>query len=191
MNFNVGTLMDIALLVMLAATVFLAFRLTLGLRHFRQKSGQMERLMLLLQTELAKAEEMIGRLQATARLSNGEFSKIANESKFLSDELRFMNEAGNNLAERLEKLAERNNSASVVAKDVTPESQVPKSGFSIADRDYAAEWSQEDSGNDNVFAGFGEDGVVLTEARGLKSQAERELYAALQTHKLRQRGGTQ
>lgn len=198
---SVSFLIDIGMLIFLAATVMVAFRLNINLKRFRDSRKEMEGLVNRLTTNIERAEKAIAGLQVGARNSGADLDKKIKESKFLGDELKFMNEAGNSLAARLEKLADRNReliekieaagglgpnpstfeSAIVVkeqARPVTPAHrphQEAEFGFTIQDREFDED---EDELDDLDFE--------LEEASGLQSQAEREFFQALQK---RQRAG--
>ncbi len=103
---NVAFFLDAGLLALLGGTVVLVFKLNLNLRHFRESRFEMEGLVNRLTVNVERAEKAIAGLQVSARNSGADMDKKIKESKFLADELKFMNDAGNNLATRLEKLAE-------------------------------------------------------------------------------------
>lgn len=203
MDFSIGFIVDVAVLVLLAMTAYLAFRLNGHLRNFRESRSDMEGLVNRLSANIERAEKAIAGLQVSARNSGADMDKKIKESKFLSDELNFMNEAGNNLATRLEKLAEANRallgqieSAGGLGPDSVPVPSRPASnqhmqsdirvadiaprraesaGFAIHDRD-AMESDDADMDDLNfLLGGSGEE-----EATALQSQAEREFFQALQ-----------
>jgi hypothetical protein len=192
-----GLAMDIAILVLLAATVFIAFRLNANLRNFRESRSEMEGLVNRLTANIDRAEKAVGALQAASRERGADLDKKVKEARFLGDELKFMNEAGNALAERLEKLAEKNRDLveklesasarpslplqsnikvkSIPVNDIPDFSAPADNGFSIRDRD------MEDGEDEFDF--------LLDEALDtLQSQAERELYAMFQERKRTGRG---
>ena len=198
---NLAFIMDVSILVLLAATVFLAFRLNVNLRNFKESRFEMEGLVNRLTSNIDKAEKAIGGLQNAARNSGKELDEVISDAKPLADELRFMTEAGNILANRLEKLAERNremvdkienaggigHGTQITYKEPLPkgthtqvatpkaakvEDDAPR-GFMIQDRDYG------DDADDDVF----NDEFISAESSGLQSQAERELFEALQKNK--------
>lgn len=108
MSYDVGLLLDGLILVFLSVTIFYAARLSLFLKNFRDQRNGMQLLIRDLSTTIDKAEASIHTMKEHAKLSELELREIVNEAKFLSDELRFMNETGDSLADRLEKLADRN-----------------------------------------------------------------------------------
>ena len=185
-------IMDTGMLVLLAATVYLAFRLNLNLRRFKESRSEMEALVARLTGNIDKAERAIGGMQNAARNAGKDLDEIISDAKALSDELKFMNETGNNLAGRLEKLAERNRefvdkieAAGGVAQISSPSKSQPIRieqtktedairGFAIHDREFDASF-EDDEDDDLADEDFG----------GLQSQAERELFEALQKGKPR------
>lgn len=189
MVLNFAFFMDVTILILLAATVFLAFRLSMSLRRFRDSRREMEGLIVRLTTNIDRAEKAIGGMQNSAQTSGAKLQEIINSSKNLSDELHFMNDAGNRLAERLEKLAEKNRNLAADIENTggvknTPisflqhepfekkkeEPEQDAAGFMIQDREY-----EEDNYEDLDDVDFGDE----QPAAGFQSQAERELYEAL------------
>lgn len=190
---NIAMVMDIAILVLLAATVWLAFRLNLGLKHFKDSRKEMEGLVTRLTSNIDKAERAIQGMQQAARTAGRDLDEVISDAKVLSDELKFMNEAGNNLATRLEKIAERNREASekieerITVTQVSSSSKSPQiklddspRGFAIHDRDFDAALDDEDD-----FDEFEDLSDEDFGGAGLQSQAERELFEALQKGKAR------
>lgn len=197
MPLSVNFIMDAGILILLAATVFVAFRLNLNLKKFRDSRAEMEGLVGRLTVNIERAEKAIAGLQVGARNSGADLDKKIKESKFLADELKFMNEAGEGLAQRLEKLAERNREllgkieaaggvgpspsafgSTIVLKEAPPPARIEfpadeedEFGFAIQDR----ELDLEDEIDDLDFE--------LEEVSGLQSQAEREFFQALQKRK--------
>lgn len=101
-------ILDGLIILLLGATVFFAARLSLHLKTFRDSRKDLERLIRDLSTHIQRAEGAIGGLRETARDTGRDLQAMINEAKALSEELQLMHEAGDNLAGRLEKLAERN-----------------------------------------------------------------------------------
>ncbi|PZO86524.1 MAG: hypothetical protein DI626_06325 [Micavibrio aeruginosavorus] len=189
MSLSVGFIMDAGMLVLLAATVFLAFRLSMSLRDFRESRSDMEGLVNHIAVNISQAEAAVSGMQNVARKTGLELDEIINDAKKLADELRVMNDSGNNLAGRLEKLAEKNRSLieqmeqgaaafQASARQVrkpqqyeVDEEPAPRGGFSIRDRD-----ADNDLSDEAIFG-----------SAGMPSKAERELLEALQGSKTRRR----
>lgn len=194
MTFGMSFVMDVAILVLLAATVYFAFRLSLSLRNFKESRFEMEGLVNRLTANIDHAEKAIAGMQNSARKVGLELDEIIGDAKKLADELRIMNESGNSLAGRLEALADRNRAMveQLESKNLTamsepirynkglprmlqtPVEDATPRGFVIQDRDYDDDL-QDDDFDDSVDDGF-------------QSQAERDLYEALQNNKTRPRG---
>ena len=191
MDYNIAFYMDAAILALLAATVFLAFRLSLSLRTFKESRFEMEGLVNRLSSNIDKAEQAIGGMQNSTRKAGAELDEVISDAKRIRDELKLMNESGNSLASRLENIAVRNREMVEQIENAPPApirynkelAPIPKDdleeelnrGFVLHDRDFLDE--------DNY-----DDDMEEPHEGGLQSQAERELYEALQTSKIRQRG---
>ncbi len=105
---SLGLLVDVSILILLGVTIYYAARLSVYLKTFHDGRKDMNFLIQDLSTSVSRAENAIKGMQASADQSGLKLQDVINEAKFLADELRFMNEAGDSLANRLEKLAERN-----------------------------------------------------------------------------------
>ena len=173
MGYDITLLLDGLILVFLCVTIFYAARLSLFMKSFRQGRSEMQRLIDDLMVTIDKAESSIAMMKKNAIDVEGEIREVINESKFLSDELRFMNETGDGLANRLEKLADRNrelvdlmeNSGGIGTQKITPyEPSAPKKSvpkppieetFEIDDFDLDASTMDEDDEFDFMALGDG------------------------------------
>lgn len=108
MSYDVSLLLDGLILVFLCVTIFYAARLTLFMKSFRQSRDQISYLIKDLNRVITAAEGSIANMQENAGTTEVVMREAIVEAKFLSDELRFMTETGDGLADRLEKLADRN-----------------------------------------------------------------------------------
>lgn len=108
MSYDISLLLDGLILVFLCVTIFYAARLSLFMKSFREGRSEMQRLVQDLSVTIDKAEASVANMKDHAGSTEVELKEIINKAKFLSEELRFMNETGDGLANRLEKLADRN-----------------------------------------------------------------------------------
>lgn len=108
MSGQIALLLDGLILIFLCVTIFYAARLSMFLKTFREGRAGMQILIRDLTTTIAKAEVSITTTKRQMSEAEQELRTVINEAKFLSDELRYMNEGGDSLANRLEKLADRN-----------------------------------------------------------------------------------
>lgn len=178
--------MDFAILALLAATVFIGFKLMMSLRNLHEARSEMEGLLNRLTSNIDRAENAIGGLQNAAKNSGVSLQAIINDSKFLADELKFMNEAGNSLAGRLEKLAEKNRelvgqleSAGGMGVQEIRFKTLPqqiKTQEQIEMEEFERELALLDAEDG---AGAGAHDTLMLDMPPLQSQAERELYEAL------------
>ena len=125
-----------------------------------------------LSKNIDEALRAIDGLKMAGDRSGRELQKIINDSKMMAEELQIINESANNIATRLEKLAEN---GSAVPQGAAQTKNIPatparnpavtdRPAFFIHDRDYSDE------------APVSEEEDV---PEHLQSQAEKELFAAL------------
>lgn len=179
-----GLVMDILLLLFLAATMFIGWRLTKSINVFRKSRKELDKLVQDLSRQIERADGAVSGLKNTARDAGQGLQSLIGESRALSEELQLMTQSGDALAMRLERLAERNReiaerieragvSAPMPAQPAPQREDrpvAPVSGFSIRDRDI--EFGDDvESDDDRVFASDDQDDG--------HSRAERELMAAM------------
>ena len=213
---------DILIAILLAATIFYAVRLTFHLRNFRQNRRELDKLINNLNSEIDTAHKAIEGLRTTSQEAGEDLQDKISKAQGLSEELQLMNEAGDNLAARLEKLAERNRHVAETIEEHglnafeshitggttgrTPKKQrtgntaVPRQAsaasressqpFQIRDPDYVRGEHEDDQVQARADGLFANESEAFDEAtyNSLKSQAERDLYAAL--HKKKRSGGS-
>lgn len=208
MSMDVGQIIDALILILLCVTIFYAARLSMFMNNFRDSKAEFDVLMDNLSRNIQRAEMAIATMRGLATTSGAELQTIVNESKFLADELRFMNDSGDNLAGRLEKLAERNRElinllenaggigpssvklnqfpgrsrmAPEDLEDDAPDHRAP-SFFKIHDREF--ERGDTDGGDD-----WSEPASAAAADDGFQSQAEKDLYEALQKGRQKTKAG--
>lgn len=164
-----GLFMDGLVLVFLGATIFFAMRLSTHLKNFRDGRKDLERLIRDLSTQIDKAEHSIDALKVSARDIARDLQQQLDESKTMSAELEIMTRGANNMADRLDKSAERHRGNDAIFD----QNAAPPRGKPVAGRD--------------EFPGFA---IRDTEAEHggdvpSESVAERELLEALQSRKHR------
>lgn len=108
MSYDIGLLLDGLILVFLCVTIFYAARLSIFLKSFREGRNGVQLLIRDLSITVDKAQESIQEMKIHAQETENQLIETINEAKFLSDELKFMTETGDSLADRLEKIANRN-----------------------------------------------------------------------------------
>lgn len=179
-------ILDAAVILLLAGTIFYAIRLSMHIQAFRDSRKDMEKLLGDLAAHIEKAERAIEGLRENARQSGRDLQAHINEAQSLSEELQIMSQSGNRLASRLEKLADKNARAPArpsykpdLAGDKprsleaipSNNSGEPFSGFAIHDREF-------EEGMDE--SGFLPGDFEEEETEEFGSRAERELFEALQ-----------
>src|SRR5438105_3674100 len=101
-------ILDVAVIVLLAAVLFFAIRLQKQLSEFRAGRQDFAALVGDLGRSVTKAEKAIEGLRDTARASGRDLQAQIDAARALSDELQIITEAGDNLAGRLERAAQGN-----------------------------------------------------------------------------------
>lgn len=165
-------MLDIAVLVALGFTIFFCFKLSRSMTNFRQHRQDMGKLIDRLSKNIDEALRAIDGLKMAGDRSGRDLQKIINDSKAMAEELQIINESANNIATRLEKLAENGSALPQEAAQpknfpATPARKpaiTDRPAFFIHDRDYSDE------------APVSEEEDV---PEHLQSQAEKELFAAL------------
>ena len=156
-------IMDILIIVLLAATIFYAVKLSRHLEVFRSNRSDMERLIRDLSMQITRAQEGISTLDDVAKESSKELRKLVDRAVGLSDELQIINESSDKLAERLESLGSKNREiadhmsqtsvrltypgatrAPAIKTERASEPEVPSSAlFSIRDPDFKDDDEEE------------------------------------------------
>lgn len=178
MDVTLSFMMDVIVLGALAVTIYYAIRLSRSLAAFRLYRQEFSNTLAQLSRNIEQANAAILGMKEASRSSGEHLQDLVDQSRLLADELSLINQASDSLAGRLESLAEKNRKivkGQDVANDGEPEKKSrngskPRAratpsdeSFFIQDRDFEDDISDE--------AGVPEE---------LQSQAERELYKALQ-----------
>jgi len=122
-----GLIFDIAILAALAATIFYARRLSKQFNAMQADRKAFEQLIANLNIASSRAEAATKALKEAAQQGGDQLQDRINKARELSDELEIMVQAGDNLAERLQELAEgsRKNSSPRAAESAEPETPPP------------------------------------------------------------------
>ena len=101
-------LFDCIVMVLLGATIFFVFRLTKSLENFKQHRQELDSVIANLLSSIDQAERSVQSLKLSSSEEAGRMEHLIEQAKSLSDELQIINQAGESMAVRLEKLAETN-----------------------------------------------------------------------------------
>lgn len=160
-------ILDGIILLLLAATILFAARLSVHLQAFRNNRAELEELVKNLAAQIAQAEKAVAGMRESARESGRDLQERINVARALAEELQFMNETANNLAARLEKAA-----TSPQPRHEERDTPNGHSPFNIQDREFTIR------DDDSPF--MLEEGEDEDEIADFQSRAERELFEALQ-----------
>ena len=161
-------LLETALLVLLAATLFHAMRLERALGVLKSDRAALEELVASFNSSTRAAEQGIERLRATAEGAGRQVQRQVDVASGLKDDLLFLTERGERLADRLDLLVR---AARPLAQDPPPEPaprapERPRPERPHAERPHAERLHTDDPD---------------PSAPRLRSQAERDLLRALRT----------
>lgn len=117
MSFSIVSLiLDCVVLGFLAATIFYAFRLSRHLQEFKAQRKAFDHVITDLLSSIDQAERSIQNLKDTGAKEASSLEDLVVKSSALLEELRVINEAGESMAMRLEKLAEDNRRAAQMSQ---------------------------------------------------------------------------
>ena len=108
MTYDLGVVLDGVILVFLGVTIFYAARLSLFFKAFRDGRDGVQILIRDLSLTVDKAQASIKTMKVHVKETEEGLRETIREARSLSEELGFMNESGDALANRLEQLADRN-----------------------------------------------------------------------------------
>ncbi len=178
--------LDILVIVLLGVTIYYALKLSRSLNNFRAYRKEFNGLISELGRNIEDAHKVIEKMKTSGSKSGSDLEAVLKESKFLADELQLINEAGNSLAGRLEGLAEKNRR---IAQGLEDEDEYDEQLYKHVEQMEAGLSGGRQGGAGGPFAiqdrDFGENEKDDDGATGLQSQAEQELFKAIQKHKKR------
>ncbi len=191
-------ILDVIILGFLIATIFYAIRLSKSLSDFKAHRREFGGVITSLLSSIDQAERSIKSLKQVSVHEAAELERLIKQSKLMFEDLQIINEAGENMAKRLENLAEKNREIAQrnhprigLEADEKIHSKVPfkskvKSGGRLK-KDYKSTLKAVDKDDidpdlpsfmiqDREFADTSE---ADDDISGLTSKAEQELLAAL------------
>ncbi len=186
-----GIFLDITILICLGVSIFYAFRLSKSLSNFKSYREEFLKLIQDVSSSITDAQNAVESLKAASQQSGAHLQDLIDDSTQLADELQLMNEAGNNLAKRLEGLAERNRRiAQGLEEDDGEVEEFYAKGYERDGGGLEKEPSQTQSQEDPPPSFFIQDRDIDEaedegggEEKAFASKAEQELYDALQKNK--------
>lgn len=174
-------ILDILILAGLGGFIFYALQLSRALNAFRAHRNEFDGIMRNLSEHIDTAQSAVKELKETSKISGDDLHSLIRDAKSLKEELNLINEAGNNLASRLELAAENSGRKAEAAANysdnissISKGRSAPRAnkddGFMIQDADFEEEY----------LGDFEDDDPQMN---NLSSAAEKELYKALKKNK--------
>lgn len=159
---NLDLIINLIIIGLLIPTIIYAYRLNKNLTILRQNQSSLAKLVEALNDATFKAENSIPKLKSVTEHSSSDLKEVVDSAKELKDDLMFINERADNLADRLEGVIKNGRSIKEPATLTKPAANVLEDSFNLMEDD-------DLPFNDNI-----EDS---------KSEAEMELLKALRAIK--------
>lgn len=119
-------LIDIAVAGLLVAVIFYCRRLNRSIAQLRDSKNEMAKLFAEFDGSIKAAQETVTELKDTTRRAENLMHERTEKANALADDLAFLIERGNKLAEQLENTGRPRSSASVVKEPVSPAAPVKR-----------------------------------------------------------------
>ena len=101
---NLELISNLLIIVLLIPTIIYAYKLNKNLTLLRENQNSLGRLISSLNDATTKAECSIPKLKNVTEVSSQNLQDVVNNAKSLKDDLTFINERADNLADRLENV---------------------------------------------------------------------------------------
>jgi hypothetical protein len=156
-------LLELALVLLLAVTLFHAMRLERALGVLKRDRVALEELVGAFNSSTTAAEQGIERLRSAADGAGRQLARHIETAGAVKDDLQFLSDRGNRIADQLDQLVR---AAKPLVRDVSPPSPAEQRGYSIS------EIQSNPSEPADAPSSAGIEGRI-------RSQAERDLLKAL------------
>lgn len=157
---SIELIINIIIIGLLIPTIIYAYRLNKNLTLLRQNQSSLSKLIQSLNEATYKAENSIPKLKSATQSTSGELKEVVNSAKTLKDDLTFINERADNLADRLENVIHNSRK--------------------IKEAPQPSETAPQSSNKKNEEKGFQ---TQISEQDAMRSEAELELLKALRAIK--------
>ena len=115
---NFELIINLLVIILLIPTLIYAYRLNKNLSILRQNQSSLAKLVQSLNEATIKAENSIPKLKTATQSTSGELKEVVDSAKTLKDDLMFINERADNLADRLENVI--HNSRNLPESQIAP-----------------------------------------------------------------------
>ncbi len=108
---NLELIINLVIILLLVPTIIYAYRLNASLKTLRENQNSLAQLVNALNEATFKAENSIPKLKSVTEHSSEGLKEVVDSAKELKDDLLFINERADNLADRLENVISTSRSA--------------------------------------------------------------------------------
>ena len=178
--------LDIAVLIFLAATIIYVIKLTKSLNDFKAHRREFDGVIANLLSSIDHADKSVKALKEVSEGEDAELSALISQSKVMSEELGIINETGEAMAKRLEAAAESSRKTPIKSSPLSSRRNAKQVDYASKLKNIRKPVDDEELPS---FMIHDEQALNIDELvddgdfKGLKSQAEQELFAALNTSK--------
>ncbi len=121
--YNIELIINIIIIALLIPTIVYAYRLNSSLKALRQNQNSLAQLIQALNEATFKAENSIPKLKSVTEHSSEGLKEVVDSAKELKDDLLFINERADNLADRLENVISSSRGIENRSAPVTPHAE--------------------------------------------------------------------
>ena len=193
---NVTTLslgLDVLILICLVFTIYYALRLSRSLDNFRSYRKEFNRLIKELNKNIEKAGQAMDDMKFVSEHSGKQLQKTIEASKALADDLDLLGESGEKLAARLEKLMSKSRRIAQGLEDEPGAQEYDEQLYSNIEHLETGMKNARDDDHSQPFSiqdrDFEDESAGADIPEDLQSQAERELFLALQKNRRKTSSG--
>lgn len=190
MSPTLSIFIDVLVMVGLASTIYFTLKLSKNLNNFRNHREEFQALMSELNQNIEQAYEALAALREGSNRSGQDMEQQLEEARHLVDELEMMTKSGNNLADRLGELADKSRASLARTPTHDAQDEIDEQLYKGLET-YEKGFQETDIADTPSFAIQDRDfekPAADSIPSHLQSQAEKELFEALQRNKKKSSG---
>lgn len=130
---NGSILLDIIVLISLSVSIVYMFFLTRGIKKVHESRNEFKQVLKELNQTISRASDAVDGMKSTADMTGKKLQKEISAASSLVDELQYINQAGENVARRIEKLATTTDKKVPTSKKAPANIKMSKAEQELAD----------------------------------------------------------
>lgn len=116
---NLEFIINIVIIGLLIPTIIYTYRLNKSLNKLRENQSSLKKLVEALNEATFKAEHSIPKLKSATTMSSENLKEVVENASVIKDDLMFINQRANNLADRLETIISENRNKETLSSKVS------------------------------------------------------------------------